>query len=138
MTIVYDSHGSLVVYSGDDSSPRDVDWNPYIAFLDRVAKDHGQLRILGLVGRGAPTPVQRKALMARVSRVKHRIAIISPSLIAQTITTVFSWLGANIRMFSPNARKGALAFLAVSDEEAAWLKDTERKWRERLELEYAS
>lgn len=127
-----DARGSIVVYVGTDAVPDDESWELYVSSIEARADEQGELRIIGFVGAGAPTPVQRQRLMRRLPKLRHRVSIVSRSLTARSIVTVLHWLGAKIRAFSPASVAEALAYLELDDEERRWVLDAERRLRERL------
>jgi hypothetical protein len=126
------ARGSLILYVGTDESPHDEEWEAYVTSIESRGDEYKKLRIIGFVGAGAPTPVQRKRLMRRLGTIPHCVSIVSSSFTARAIVTVLHWLGLKIRAFSPDAVDEAFRHLELGEEESHWVLSNERTLRERL------
>ena len=113
--------GELLVYVGGQAAPADNEWAAYA----RLAADLAQraqpeatlLSICVFVDDGAPDAKQRALLAEALRGVSVRAAVVTTSALARHMITVFSWLGADMRGFTPAELSEVASYLDLSAPE---------------------
>jgi hypothetical protein len=120
------SGGFLLLVHGD-APPGDDEWQAYLEDAARwLPTAAGQL--VHTDG-GGPTSLQRRALERTLAGIANpvRTAVVSSSRLVRGIVLAIGLFNAKIRVFRPDERDAALAYLRVSAAERAFvLAEVER------------
>ncbi|HTU62362.1 MAG TPA: hypothetical protein VMF89_28075 [Polyangiales bacterium] len=95
-------------------------------FLELCRPREGkQLRAIVDSGSSSLSPKQRKAIadMTRDLHIDYRAAVLTQSLVVRGIVTALSWLGATQAAFAPEDLTAACAYLELTPEEIALVRD---------------
>jgi hypothetical protein len=96
----------------DKNAPTDSEWN---AVLELARSRKSEIRC-GLIvsDGGAPNAIQRKSLTEQLAALAHiPRAVVTPSSVVRGVVTALSWLGHNMKAFSPSEMQQAVEFLHV-------------------------
>ena len=113
--------GELLVYVGGQAAPADSEWAAYARLAAELAQrtqpDASLLRICVFVDDGTPNAKQRALLAEALRGVSVRAAVVTTSAFARRMITVFSWLGADMRGFTPAELPEVASYLEMSGPE---------------------
>jgi hypothetical protein len=133
-TVAYESDGELAILVHGPKPPTDEDWNGYLAFARAGLLTARNPRCLVLSGATVPSPKQRAELNKLVELHKAPVptAVVTSSLAARGIVTVFGWFNSAIRAFRMDELAEALDYLGV--ERARFAEINVRIRRLRVEV----
>jgi hypothetical protein len=100
----------------DESPPTDAEWDAYLA--EAASSVRGTLVV---TDGGGPNAKQRAAIANIAGIAELPTAIITSSILARGIVTAISWLGKNIRAFSPAEIGAAMDYLGIGSSKRAEL-----------------
>src|SRR5262249_40540082 len=92
------------------------------------------IRLLVVTAGGTPTPKQRHRVGELAKALRVRTAVVSDSVVARSIVTVFSWLNIEIKPFSTAHLPAALEYLELSDVEREWSFEAVKEMQAQLRI----
>ncbi len=117
-----EAQGGLIVIAHNDHNPSDAEWDDYLGKVRAMVKvvdgDFGRIRQLVLTDGGHPSSGQRERIDGATREVRNReraaTAVVTESLVARSVVTIFSWFNVRIRAFGPGRLHEAARFLELS------------------------
>lgn len=119
-TLLHRTHGRLLVFVNNEQVPNDAEWRGYETAFEQLGRAQSSPCLLVVTAGGTPTPKQRHRIGELAVAMRVRTAVVSDSLVARSIVTVFSWLNIEIKAFSTANLPLALEYLDLSSVEREW------------------
>jgi hypothetical protein len=111
-TMLHELQGNVMVCVQGDVPLEDSDWD---AFLASVTASPSLRAFLISADNHGPNATQRAKLATLTGVFLLPKAVVTTSLAVRGIVTATSWLGTNIRSFSPNHIDNAFEYLGVAE-----------------------
>jgi hypothetical protein len=105
----------LMLFMAGNGAPSEGEWNEYILLLasaaERLRPINKPLRFIVFVDDSPPNAKQRAAVVDALGGLASKTAVVTTSVLARNLITVFSWLGLNVKGFSPTDLAGVSEYL---------------------------
>ena len=105
----------LMLFMAGNSAPTEGEWNEYTLLLasasERLRPLNRALRFIVFVDDSPPNAKQRAAVIDALAGLPSKTGVVTTSLLARNLITVFGWLGLQLRAFSPNDLQGLADYL---------------------------
>lgn len=108
---------SLVVLRENRLTPRDEDWDAFLAFLTQNRENFPSLKILVHTDGGGPSSDQRKRLAVALGGRPVRVAVVTESVKVRFIVSSIALLNREICTFYPAELEEAYVHLGMSSTE---------------------
>lgn len=96
----------LMLFMAASGAPSESEWNEYVLLLSSAAERlrplQRPLRFMVFVDDSPPNAKQRAAVIDALGELTSKTAVVTTSVLARNLITVFSWLGLNLKAFSPS------------------------------------
>lgn len=107
----------LMLFMAGMSAPSESEWNEYVVLLasaaQRMRAHNKPLRFICFVDDSPPNAKQRAAVVDALAGLPSRTAVITTSMLARNLITVFNWLGLNVKGFAPTRLQAVGEYLDI-------------------------
>jgi len=105
----------LMLFMAGNLAPSEGEWSEYTLLLataaERLRPLNRTLRFIAIVDDSPPNAKQRAAIIDALGGLKSKTAVVTSSLLARNLITVFSWLGLQLKGFAPSDLDGVGTYL---------------------------
>jgi hypothetical protein len=105
----------LMLFMAGSTAPSENEWNDYVlvlaAAVERLRSSNRPFRFICFVDDSPPNAKQRAAVVDTLAGLPSKTAVVTTSVLARNLITVFSWLGLNVKGFSPGALRAVADYL---------------------------
>lgn len=107
----------LMLFMAGMAAPPEPEWSEYVVLLasasERLRPLNKPMRFLCFVDDSPPNAKQRSAVVDALAGLSSKTAVITTSVLARNLITVFSWLGLSVKGFSPNSLESVAEYLEL-------------------------
>jgi hypothetical protein len=105
----------LMLFMAGNAAPSESEWNEYVLVLTAAAEKlrpfNKPFRFICFVDDSPPNAKQRAAVVDALGGLQSKTAVITNSVLARNLITVFSWLGLNVKGYSPASLEAVAVYL---------------------------
>jgi hypothetical protein len=105
----------LMLFLAGNGAPSESEWNEYIGVLTdaaaRLRPINKPIRFICFVDDSPPNAMQRAAVIEALGGLSSKTAVVTTSVLARNVITVFSWLGLSVKGFAPTSLDAGAAYL---------------------------
>jgi hypothetical protein len=104
-----------MLFMARNGAPTEDEWSEYVLLLSSAAEKlrpiNKPLRFIVFVDDSPPNAKQRAEVIDAIGGLASKTAVVTTSLLARKLITVFSWLGLNVKGYSPTDLAGVAEYL---------------------------
>ena len=125
---------SMIVLRENKDTPRDEDWDAFLACLVENRARFSQLKILVMTEGGGPNVEQRKRLEVALDRRPVRVAVVTDSIKVRFIVSSIALLNRQISTFSLKEIERAYTHLGMTQAEQSLARAVIRELDQQVEF----
>jgi hypothetical protein len=120
---IFEQWQDRIVWMAAKQEPTEEEWTAYCDLLPQVAAKNKAkskpLNVLVVTDGGGPNFKQRTQFMKATKGIRFISPVVTSSLVARAIITVFTWSDNNNKAFAPSEIRAAFDFMDVDQKDRA-------------------